>query len=241
MGHGEAIHTDQEIALGQRALSRELLLSRLARHSNEARLPSACQSLTEYCGASRYLLARYDLVSEQGLDSIISSNWPFDIVRWVDAELQALYHRTNEMEKCLMILQPSFALLPEEVFVPEGVSSQYCSILFNAGRTRYIFMVLIPEHIVLSNQRMMEAGLLASYVISMQTEKEVLAERDMDLTERELECLYWIAEGKTSDEIAVILGISRNTINNYITSVMRKTSTKNRSEAIAYAVRNNLV
>ncbi len=44
-----------------------------------------------------------------------------------------------------------------------------------------------------------------------------------------------------SDEIATILGISRNTINNYITSVMRKTATKTRSEAIAYAVRNNLV
>jgi DNA-binding CsgD family transcriptional regulator len=41
--------------------------------------------------------------------------------------------------------------------------------------------------------------------------------------------------------MAMILGISRNTINNYITSVMRKTATKTRSEAIAYAVRNNLV
>ena len=38
----------------------------------------------------------------------------------------------------------------------------------------------------------------------------------------------------------MILGISRNTINNYITSVMRKTATKTRSEAIAFAVRNNL-
>ncbi|MGO7594444.1 LuxR C-terminal-related transcriptional regulator, partial [Rhizobium leguminosarum] len=28
----------------------------------------------------------------------------------------------------------------------------------------------------------------------------------------EQECLFWIAEGKTSDEIAMILGISRNTI-----------------------------
>lgn len=70
---------------------------------------------------------------------------------------------------------------------------------------------------------------------------DLKVERDIDLTERELECLYWIAEGKTSDEMATILGISRNTINNYITSVMRKTATKTRSEAIAYAVRNNLV
>ena len=38
-----------------------------------------------------------------------------------------------------------------------------------------------------------------------------------------------------------IIGISKNTINNYITSVMRKTATRTRSEAIAYAVRHNLV
>ena len=43
------------------------------------------------------------------------------------------------------------------------------------------------------------------------------------------------------EEIATIIGISKNTINNYITSVMRKTATRTRSEAIAYAVRNNLV
>lgn len=67
------------------------------------------------------------------------------------------------------------------------------------------------------------------------------ADGSFELTDRELECLYWIAEGKTSDEIATIIGISKNTINNYITSVMRKTATRTRSEAIAYAVRNNLV
>lgn len=88
---------------------------------------------------------------------------------------------------------------------------------------------------------MREIALLTGYCVSFGIASEAKAVRDIDLTERELECLFWIAEGKTSDEIAMILGISRNTINNYITSVMRKTATKTRSEAIAYAVRNNLV
>lgn len=83
--------------------------------------------------------------------------------------------------------------------------------------------------------------MLAGYFASFGIVEGAKTERDIDLTERELECLFWIAEGKTSDEMAMILGISRNTINNYITSVMRKTATKTRSEAIAYAVRNNLV
>ncbi len=83
--------------------------------------------------------------------------------------------------------------------------------------------------------------MLAGYVASHKIKADVRHDRECELTERELECLFWIAEGKTSDEIAVILGISRNTINNYITSVMRKTATRTRSEAIAHAVRNNLV
>lgn len=244
MGQGNAISIDHpsiRIEGGRRALSRELLLTRLSRSAADGRLPWALDLLTEYCGATHYLLARYDLLAEQGLDSIISSNWPFDLVRHVDKELQAAYHRTNELEKCQLILQPVFSVLPDDANAPDNVGRQYCSILLNAGRSRFIFLLLIPQDVALSTQRVMEAGLLTSYLLSMQTQRGATLDRDMELTERELECLYWIAEGKTSDEIAMILGISRNTINNYITSVMRKTSTKNRSEAIAYAVRNNLV
>ena len=102
-------------------------------------------------------------------------------------------------------------------------------------------MLLFQEGIILSQERLREVGLFSAYGASFAEARDAKAERDFELTERELECLFWIAEGKTSDEIAVILGISRNTINNYITSVMRKTATKTRSEAIAYAVRNNLV
>ena len=112
---------------------------------------------------------------------------------------------------------------------------------FNIGRTRLTLMLLFREGFILSADRLRDVGLLAGYCVSFRQYSEGRSERDFELTDRELECLFWIAEGKTSDEIGVILGISRNTINNYITSVMRKTATKTRSEAIAFAVRNNLV
>ena len=100
---------------------------------------------------------------------------------------------------------------------------------------------MFAEGVLPAEDRLREVGMLAGYFASFGIVEGTKTERDIDLTERELECLFWIAEGKTSDEMAMILGISRNTINNYITSVMRKTATKTRSEAIAYAVRNNLV
>ncbi len=227
--------------VGRRMMSREFLLTRLSRMTDACSLSMPFDLVTEYCGASAYLVARYDMVSDQRLDNVLSSNWPFDLVRQIDEELHASYHRSNELEKCMSALQPAFAFFSDEILLPEGVSRQYCSLIFNAGRSRYILLLLMPDQTAHSSQRVMEAGLLSGYILSMRTARKVQMDREMDLTERELECIYWIAEGKTSDEIAMILGISKNTINNYITSVMRKTATKNRSEAIAYAVRNNLV
>jgi DNA-binding CsgD family transcriptional regulator len=197
--------------------------------------------LADYVGASHFLLARYDLVQEQGLDFIVTSNWPFDLVRRFGSELAAAYSRSTELEKCLSLLAPIFSMLPDDVPTPDEISRRYCSLTFCVGRTRFSLMLLFLEGVILSQERLREVGLLAAYGASFAEGKDIRSERDFELTDRELECLFWIAEGKTSDEIAVILGISRNTINNYITSVMRKTGTKTRSEAIAYAVRNNLV
>ncbi len=224
-----------------RLSSRDQLIRKLAIASQAGHMSASLVVLSDYVGASHFLLARYDLVQEHGLDFVVSSNWPFDLVRRLESEIAATYSRSTELDKCISVLQPKFGLLPDDAAVPAGISRQYCSLTVSVGRTRFALMLLFEENFVLSPELLREVGLLAGYCISLSTRKAQKSDRDFELTERELECLFWIAEGKTSDEIATILGISRNTINNYITSVMRKTATKTRSEAIAYAVRNNLV
>lgn len=224
-----------------RILSKEQLLQKLAIAAQAGNIGGSLRTLTDYVGATHFLLARFDLVQEQGLDFVVCSDWPFDLVRRLDHELAATHSRTTELEKCLSLLQPKFALLPDDADAPQGIGRQYCSLTFNVGRTRFSLLLLYREDFVLSPERLREVGLLSGYCVSLSTSKGQKVDREFELTDREIECLFWIAEGKTSDEIAVILGISRNTINNYITSVMRKTATKTRSEAIAYAVRNNLV
>ncbi|WP_337266078.1 transcriptional regulator VisN [Oryzifoliimicrobium ureilyticus] len=221
--------------------SRDELLDALRMVAGQARIQRGFQLLTEYVGASHYLLGRADLVQEADLDFVVSSDWPFDLVKEMAPIFAAGLSRLTEMEKCLQLFQPSFALLPDDVSVPDGASRQYCSLLFNIGRSRLSLVFLFDDGFILSSERLRDVGLLAGYFASFLNYGIIRSERDFDLTDRELECLFWIAEGKTSDEIAMILGISRNTINNYITSVMRKTATKTRSEAIAFAVRNNLV
>lgn len=226
---------------GGKVMSRDRFLKRIPALVTEGITPAALRAISAYAGASHYLLVRGDLLQEQALDFVVSSNWPFDLVRRLAADLASAQVRTTELEKCLSLLVPVFSMAPDDAEVPEGVSRQYCSLTFCVGRLRYSLLLLFSTDADVTQDRLREAALFSAYAASFSVESEARPEREVELTERELECLFWIAEGKTSDEIATILGISRNTINNYITSVMRKTATRTRSEAIAYAVRNNLV
>ncbi len=61
------------------------------------------------------------------------------------------------------------------------------------------------------------------------------------LSKREIECLEWASEGKTSFEIATILGLSENTINNYVASVVRKMGASNRLHMVGIALRENYI
>lgn len=227
---------------GERKSARELLVQDLGRCADHAGLSQGLKALTDYVSASHYLLVRHDASPEAGLEVVVASDWPFDMVRGVARTVGATQSRMSELEKCLTLLKPCFHHLADDVAVPSGTSREYCVVAFQVGRVRMSLLLLFPEHFILSQSKLRDVGVMTGYFASVCCQVAVLRQdREMELTEREIECLYWIAEGKTSGEIAVILGISRNTINNYITSVMRKTATKTRSEAIAWAVRHGLV
>ena len=61
------------------------------------------------------------------------------------------------------------------------------------------------------------------------------------LTARERETLVMLAGGAASDEIAEVMGISRNTVRTHVQSVLSKLGVHSRLEAAAFAVRNGLV
>ena len=61
------------------------------------------------------------------------------------------------------------------------------------------------------------------------------------LTAREQEVLTWVCDGKTSAEIAAILGISQSTVRNQIQSTLVKLRVNTRSQAVAKAIKKGLV
>ena len=61
------------------------------------------------------------------------------------------------------------------------------------------------------------------------------------LSIRELEALHWVANGKTSSEVASILSLSEHTVNTYINSAIRKLDCVNRIQLVAKAMRMHLI
>lgn len=58
---------------------------------------------------------------------------------------------------------------------------------------------------------------------------------------RELEVVEWTAEGKTSTEIALIMGLSEYTVNEYIGAAMRKLDAVNRIHLVTKAIRVGII
>ena len=61
------------------------------------------------------------------------------------------------------------------------------------------------------------------------------------LTAREMACLQWIKEGKTSWETGRILGISESTVNFHVASFNRKLDAPNRHQAVIKALKLGLL
>ncbi len=65
--------------------------------------------------------------------------------------------------------------------------------------------------------------------------------RHVALNDRELECLTWSARGKTSPEIATILGLGRRTVDFHIENACRKLNVATRTEAVVKAAAGRLI
>jgi len=61
------------------------------------------------------------------------------------------------------------------------------------------------------------------------------------LTAREREVIQLIAEGKSSKEIATVLGLSEKTVETHRSNLMRKLDIHSVSEIVRYAIRNQII
>ncbi|WP_431027574.1 response regulator transcription factor [Lysinibacillus sp. LZ02] len=77
--------------------------------------------------------------------------------------------------------------------------------------------------------------LLHQSITPMQTEQSV------SFTERELDIIKLVGEGRTNKEIAATLYLSVGTVKNYITNILTELELRDRTQLAIYAVRNGFV
>jgi DNA-binding response OmpR family regulator len=63
----------------------------------------------------------------------------------------------------------------------------------------------------------------------------------VELNDREVEALTWVARGKTSAEIAQIVGLTKRTVDFHIDNARAKLSASNRTEAVLKAATGRLI
>jgi DNA-binding CsgD family transcriptional regulator len=70
---------------------------------------------------------------------------------------------------------------------------------------------------------------------------ELSKETSRQLSPREVECLRWAADGKTSAEIGIVAGMAEGTVNYHLNNAMQKLGVSNRQQAVAKAALRGLV
>lgn len=89
---------------------------------------------------------------------------------------------------------------------------------------------------------MMELQMIAIHVFNRLMEiASLLKDNTVTLSEREIQCLNWTAAGKTSAEIAGILGLSEHTVNHYLNHVTKKLDAVNRTQAVVKAIKKGYI
>ncbi|MBO6917721.1 MAG: helix-turn-helix transcriptional regulator [Rhizobiaceae bacterium] len=223
--------------LGVEVMTRGGFFEQICDSANSNHISDGLEIACRFINSSAYLLVRDD-GSE---DFVISSNWPYDLAKELGQAVVSERPDVMEGLPSRSAFEPSFLDAGDLFRIPKHFAKQICVLPVTCGEQKFIILFLFEPGTSIAQERLRDAALACSYHIAEFVLSKTADNNQAELTDREMECLSWIAKGKTSDEIALIIGISRNTVNNYITSIMNKTATKSRAEAVAEAVRGQLI
>jgi len=121
--------------------------------------------------------------------------------------------------------------------------------VFDSGARSYIMKTDAADHLIdaikaLSEHKHFFTSRISEIVFARYIQEKGTLEGAPEksrITDREREIVQLLAEGKSSKEIATILGISVRTVETHRAAIMKKLGLKSFSELIRYAVRNKII
>jgi DNA-binding CsgD family transcriptional regulator len=97
------------------------------------------------------------------------------------------------------------------------------------------FIICLAQHITAAKASLIKKGLLSHLLYNSVKHSPVV------LTGQQRKCLVWVAEGKSTEEIALILNISVSTVNKHLDSASKALNTNSRAHTVAKVIDGNLI
>ncbi len=130
------------------------------------------------------------------------------------------------------------------ILVTVHTADQYVLEALQAGVRGYVLKSQATAELVQAIKEVMRGGRYLSPGISEAVVQAYLAKTDLPadpLTPREREVLQLIAEGKTTKNIAGLLGLSVKTVESHRTRLMEKLDIRQTAGLVRYAIRRGLI
>jgi transcriptional regulator EpsA len=121
----------------------------------------------------------------------------------------------------------------------QGAPGAHCMVAF-------ISLATTPGERELAIAQLLVPHVFGTYCRALTRERpgpgpaEALA-ADQIITDREIEILRWIRDGKSNQEIGMILDISPLTVKNHVQKILRKLNASNRAQAVSMAIDRKLL
>jgi DNA-binding CsgD family transcriptional regulator len=213
-------------------------------------LTTFLMDLTAEIGADAYMLVAIVHDQDQNTARILASNWIHDAIELVGHRMIA---NLAQAPATAPGARPRSLLASEAPDLPGVLDGEAAALLdvlghreiyplrVQAGRQRYFILFSSERTDRIDQSALTGAQMRCCYALSQIPEMLRQAVAQDPLSDRERECLIWVSEGKTTDEVALILGVSGNTVNSYVTHAIQKLSASNRAMAIATAIRSGII
>lgn len=202
-------------------------------------------------GAEHYMLLAVLHDRDRNEARIIASNWVYDAIQLVGfrslAALALSFSATLPGQASSAVITSNAPNLRPAL---DGEAARLLHVLghielhvlkLHVGRHRYFLILSAGGVGAIDAESVAELHLPACYILSRAPELLATVALVDPLTDRERECMFWVSEGKTTDDIAVILNVSANTANSYITNAIQKLGSSNRAMAMATAIRSGVI
>ncbi len=227
-----------------------LSTSTTARLASRGDLTAFLMNITAEIGADAYMLVAIVHDQDQNTARILASNWIHDAIELVGHRLIA---SLAQGPAAAPGIRPRALVVSEAPELPDVLTGEDAALLdvlghreifpllLQVGRHRYFILFSAEETERIDRHALVGAQMRCCYALSQIPAMLRSAVSQDPLSDRERECLNWVSEGKTTDDVALILGVSGNTVNNYITHAIQKLSASNRAMAIATAIRSGII